>query len=90
MARAEISSEVHLGAQGRIVIPASLRRALNFKQGERLIAREEDGRLIIEKPENLKRNLRALFTHIPKDVSLANELIKERREKTKREGLLDK
>ena len=33
------SNEVLLGAQGRVVIPVALRKALGLKAGERLIAR---------------------------------------------------
>jgi AbrB family looped-hinge helix DNA binding protein len=32
---------VQLGAQGRLVIPAHLRKALDLKLGERLLARRE-------------------------------------------------
>ncbi len=77
--------EVQLGAQGRLVIPAKLRKALGFKPGDRLIARLEDDRLVLEKASSVERRLRALFAHIPSDVSLADELIAERREEARRE-----
>ncbi len=77
--------EVRLGAQGRLVIPAKLRKALGFKPGDQLIARQEDDRLVLEKADAIERGLRALFAHIPPDVSLADELIAERREEAKRE-----
>jgi AbrB family looped-hinge helix DNA binding protein len=38
------SVEVHLGRQGRLVIPAALRRSLGFEEGDTLVAREEEGR----------------------------------------------
>lgn len=78
--------EVHLGKQGRLVIPASLRRSLSLSEGDRLIAREEDGRLVLEKPEAATKRLRALFAHIPAERSLVDELIAERREAAKREN----
>ncbi len=77
--------EVQLGAQGRLVIPAKLRKALGLKPGDRLIARQEDDRLVLEKAGAVERRLRALFAHIPPDVSLADELIAERREEARRE-----
>jgi AbrB family looped-hinge helix DNA binding protein len=40
--------EVNLGRQGRLVIPASLRRSLGLVEGDKLIAREEAGRLVLE------------------------------------------
>ena len=46
----------------------------------------EDGRLILEKPETIKRRLKARFTHLPPNTRLAEELIAERREEAKREA----
>lgn len=79
------SIEVHLGNQGRLVIPVALRRALGFEAGDALIARTEDGRLVLEKPETIKLRLKSRFSQLPKDRSLALELIAERREEAKRE-----
>jgi AbrB family looped-hinge helix DNA binding protein len=45
------SVEVHLGRQGRLVIPAALRQLLGFEEGDTLVAREEAGRLVLEKQE---------------------------------------
>ena len=39
----------------------------------------EDGRLLLEKREAVLRRLRQRFAHIPAGVSLADELISERR-----------
>lgn len=79
-------AEVNLGPQGRLVIPAPLRRLLGFEAGETLIARLEEGRLVIEKQESIKRRLKARFSHVQKDRSLADELLAERREDAKREA----
>ncbi|AFY31396.1 AbrB/MazE/SpoVT family DNA-binding domain-containing protein [Calothrix sp. PCC 7507] len=78
-------AEVHLGPQGRVVIPASLRRSLGLEAGDILIARLEAGRLVLEKQETIKHRLKARFSHIPKDISLANDLLAERREEAKKE-----
>lgn len=78
-------SEVHLGSQGRLVIPASLRRQLNFAEGDTLVARYEEGRLILEKQETIKQRLKARFSQLPEGISLADELIAQRREEAKRE-----
>lgn len=74
------SVEVHLGRQGRLVIPAALRRSLELKEGDKLVAREEKGRLVLEKQETIKHRLKKRFTKVSKDRSLADELIAERRE----------
>jgi AbrB family looped-hinge helix DNA binding protein len=86
MVNSSRQTEVHLGRQGRLVIPATLRRLLGFEEGDTLIARSEEGRLILEKQETIKRRLKARFSQLPKETSLANELIAERREEAKREA----
>jgi AbrB family looped-hinge helix DNA binding protein len=79
-------AEIQLGSQGRLVIPASLRRALGFNAGDRLVARLEEGRLILEKAETIKRRLKARFAKVSRDISLADELITERRDEARREA----
>lgn len=86
MTKLSRSVEVHLGRQGRLVIPASLRRLLGFEAGDTLIARQEEGRLVLEKQEAIKLRLRARFKALPKDRSLVDELITERREEAKKEA----
>ncbi len=85
MADFSTHAEVRLGEQGRLVIPAALRKSLGFEPGDTLIARLEDERLILEKQETVQRRLKARFFHVRKDTSLANELIAQRREEAKRE-----
>jgi AbrB family looped-hinge helix DNA binding protein len=78
-------TEVQVGPQGRLVIPAPLRRSLGFEPGDSLIARTEDGRLILEKAETIKRRLKSRFAHLG-PTSLAELLITERRDEAKREA----
>ncbi len=80
------SVEVHLGRQGRLVIPAALRQLLGFEEGDKLVAREESGRLVLEKQAMVKQRLKARFARVSKTHSLADELIAERRTEAKREG----
>ena len=77
--------EVSLGAQGRLVIPSVLRRALNLQPGDTLIARLDDDRLVLEKAETVKRRLRARFADLRGKASLADELVAERRAEAERE-----
>ena len=77
--------DVSLGRQGRLVIPASLRRSLGLEEGDRLVARQEANRLVIEKPEQIKQRLKARFAQVPAERSLVDELISERREEGRRE-----
>ena len=77
--------KVHLGRQGRLVIPSALRRSLGFEAGDALIARQEEGRLVLEKTETIKLRVKARFSQVPNDTSLVDELIAERREEAKKE-----
>ena len=82
-----VSNEVQLGAQGRLVIPAALRKALNLEPGDRLIARQEGDTLVLERREALENRLKDRFRHVPVSVSLVDELIAERRVDAANEAL---
>jgi AbrB family looped-hinge helix DNA binding protein len=77
--------EIRVGEQGRIVIPADIRRELSIDSGSTLVARIENDRLILEKPDAVLKRLQDRFKKIPKGVSLADELIAERRAEAKNE-----
>ena len=85
MAFSKLHAEIQLGAQGRVVVPAPIRKAIGFRPGDALVARVEDDRLVIEKPESVERRIRARFRKSG-DRSLAEELIAERREEARRES----
>ncbi len=85
MAGDDTSNEVQVGAQGRLVIPAALRKALNLKPGDRLVARKVGDALVLERREAVVKRLQARFSHIPPEVSLVDELIAERREAAAKE-----
>lgn len=78
--------EVTVGPQGRLVIPASLRRRLGIEPGEVLIARAEEDRLVLERRKAILARLRERLRVVPADVSLVDELIAERRKEAEREG----
>lgn len=46
----------------------------------------ENSKRVLEKPEYITARLRARFQNIPPEVSLADELIAERREAAKKEA----
>ena len=54
--------------------------------GDRLVARQEADRLVLEKPEQIKQRLKARFAQVPVERRLVNELTAERREECRREG----
>lgn len=78
-------ARVNVGPQGRIVIPARLRKSLAIEQGDILVARLEEGRIVLEKREEVLARVWRRFGSVPREVSLADELISERREEGQRE-----
>ncbi len=76
---------VRVGPQGRVVIPAGMRQQLGIERGDELVARVEEGRMILEKRENVLRRVRKRFSSVTTSESLADELIAERREEARRE-----
>lgn len=66
----------HVNDQGRIVIPAHLRQKLGLVSGSKLIVRLEEDRLVLEKPEDLFKQLRTTFNS---PDSLVDELLSDRR-----------
>lgn len=87
MAMTKSSAErVRLGPQGRVVIPAALRRALSLAEGDRLVMRAEGRSLRVERVADVKTRLKSSFAHLRGKVSLAEELIAERRQEARREA----
>lgn len=86
MAQNDAMNEIRLSAQGRVVIPAGLRKALHLKPGDRLIARQDGESIVLERQDVVQKRLQARFAHIPKDLSLVEELIAERRAEARREA----
>jgi antitoxin PrlF len=76
---ASFQSELRVGEQGRIVIPVEIRRVLSIDIGSTLIARVEKDKIILEKRDAVLQRLQSRFKKIPAGVSLADELIAERR-----------
>jgi AbrB family looped-hinge helix DNA binding protein len=71
---------VHLGERGRFVLPAVLRRRLEFDQGDLLVLEVvEDDTLLIRKAADVAQQSRGLFREVAPGVDLAAELIEERR-----------
>ena len=74
-----MDATVRLGKQGRLVIPAQMRSALGWPQGERLHVRVDGPRIVIERPEDAVAELRSLGRHEARGRSLVDELLAERR-----------
>jgi AbrB family looped-hinge helix DNA binding protein len=79
--------EFKIGPQGRVVIPVTIRRALGIGPGAVLVGHVEDGRLVLERREAVLDRLQARFAKVvPRDVSLADEVVAERRQEAAREA----
>ncbi|MCG8455987.1 MAG: AbrB/MazE/SpoVT family DNA-binding domain-containing protein [Holophagales bacterium] len=78
-----------LSREGRVLIPAKIRRQLQLEAGTELLGRVEDGRLILETRANALRRLRDRFSHLPEDLSLSAELIRDRRQEVERQRQLE-
>ena len=74
-----------IGEDGSVMLPDDLLECTGLKPGDEVIVATEDGRLIIQTGKQLSDQIRRMFSHIPPGVSLAEELIKERRAELKRE-----
>lgn len=68
-----------LGQQGRVVIPADVRRALGLAAGDRLHLHLTGRRLVLERQEDAAVELRGLASNVPPARSLVDELLAERR-----------
>jgi len=80
-----VAQEARLGDQGRLVIPAAARRALGLRAGDVLTVRVEDDHLVLERRAAVLARLRQRFAAVPQSVSLADELLTERRQEAWRE-----
>lgn len=79
-------NSLRVGPQGRVVIPAQFREALDIDAGDTLMVRADKGRLVLEKPEQVLARLKSTFDEVPPEVSLVDELIAERREEARKEN----
>jgi AbrB family looped-hinge helix DNA binding protein len=79
--------EVTVNDQGRVTIPAQVRRAAGIEAGVPLVAYVEDGRVVIETREQLadriRRDVAAAWTG---EGSVVDELIADRRADAAREA----
>ncbi len=65
---------------GRVVIPVEIRRALGLNDGDPVYWRLSDGEAVLSTGrERIRRAQARIRQHVPKDVSLVDELLDERR-----------
>ncbi len=75
-----------LGQGGRVVIPVEIRQRLELKEGDELLVIEENGEIRLQPYRARLRRIQAqVRQYVPHGVSLADELIAERRRDAERE-----
>jgi AbrB family looped-hinge helix DNA binding protein len=79
-------ARTRINENGRVVIPASFRKALGINIGDEVVLRIEDDELRISTlRRRIERAQSLVRKHVKPGTSLADELIAERREAAKRE-----
>jgi AbrB family looped-hinge helix DNA binding protein len=79
-------TRMRVNENGRVVIPASYRKALGIKIGDEVLLRLENDELRISTIKSrVERAQRLVRKHVKPGKSLADELIKERREAARSE-----
>jgi AbrB family looped-hinge helix DNA binding protein len=79
-------TRTRVNENGRVVIPASFRKALGINVGDEVVLRIADDELRISTlKRRIERAQRLVRRHVKKGTSLVDELIAERREAAKRE-----
>lgn len=79
-------TRLRVNENGRVVIPAAFRKALGINAGDEVVLRLEDDELrITTLKKRLERAQRLVRKYVKPGVSLADELIAERRREAARD-----
>jgi AbrB family looped-hinge helix DNA binding protein len=81
-----VGIQARINENGRIVVPAVIRKGMGLKLGDSVVMSLEDGVLRIEPQRaRVRRVQESLDKLIPADRVLSDELIADRREEARRE-----
>ena len=82
----DTETRARINENGRVVIPASFRRALGINAGDEVVLRIEDDELrITTLKHRLARARRRIRKYVKPGQSLVDDLLAERREAARRE-----
>lgn len=82
----QVESHTRINENGRVVIPASFRRALGIQPGDTVVLRIENNELrMTTLRQRLAKAQQLVRKHVTQATSLVDELIAERREAARRE-----
>jgi antitoxin PrlF len=80
------SKTVTMSSGGRLVIPVEMRRKLGLEEGVPVVLRVENASLTVQTKSTAMTRAKALVAkYVPAGVSLADELIADRRKEAARE-----
>ncbi|WP_044559411.1 AbrB/MazE/SpoVT family DNA-binding domain-containing protein [Azospirillum sp. B4] len=86
MSRANLTANLTVASNGRVVIPAQMRTALGLQDGGKVVARLEDGVVVLEPIDAAIRRAQAMVRrYVPEGTDLISELAAERRAASERE-----
>jgi AbrB family looped-hinge helix DNA binding protein len=78
---------VKIGEDGRVVIPASLRKELNIRPGDTLVIESDGDSLLVRGYERVLKEVQAGFAGLsPPSLLVSEELLRDRREEADRES----
>ncbi|HEX4607146.1 MAG TPA: AbrB/MazE/SpoVT family DNA-binding domain-containing protein [Urbifossiella sp.] len=81
-----ITFHARIGEDGRIVIPAPVRRELGLKPGDTVVAESDGHSLLLRSYDQVVKDTQNFFRQfIPPGTSLVDELIADRRAESARE-----
>lgn len=82
----EHTTRTRVSENGRVVIPASFRKALGIEIGDEVVLElKQDELRITTQQQRIQRARERARKYLPKGVSLSKELLAERREAAKHE-----
>lgn len=73
-------TRVNVLPNGRLILPASLRRSLGVEKGGQIVAELIDGEVILSTPDAALDRARAIFRqYVPAGTDIGTEIISDRR-----------
>jgi AbrB family looped-hinge helix DNA binding protein len=76
---------VRVGEKGRTVLPVELRERAQIQEGDTLVARWEDGRILLETRTIVKARIRAAAAEARTDGRVVDRFLSERRQEAESE-----
>lgn len=76
---------VVMKSDGRVLVPAAVRREFGAQPDEPLVVHVADGRLVLERRADVLRRAQERFANLGPQIDLVDELLAERRAEVERD-----